>query len=185
MIEAQHDVTAEPAPTPASKRRKRAMVIGISAVVILGAGIGIGTALNGSNPAPTAKPKAAATLYLTGSLQIPFVGSTGSPQALDTTSSTELNTGDACTATGGFDDIAQGAAVTLGGPTGQTLAVGQLAAGTVTQPLTSTTPVCEFDFDGTVAAGLSEYTVTIGHRGTQVFTPTQVAQNDVLLTLGD
>lgn len=183
MIDSQQDITTEP--TPSRKRRSRAIAIGAAAVVILGAGVGIGAALSGSSPTTAAKPKAATTLYLTGSLDIPFVGSDGSPQALDDTSATDLNLGDTCEAVGGFSSVAQGTAVTLGGPKGQTLAVTALSAGTVDEPLSSTTPACEFDFSATVTAGLSGYTVTISGRGTQVFTPQQVEQNDVLLTLGD
>jgi len=183
MIDSQHETT-EHAQANGSKRRKRALQIGIAAVAILGVGIGIGAAVSGASTTAAAKP-ATASILMTGSLYLPFVGGAGSPQALDTTSSSTLNDGDTCRAVGGFADVAAGTAVTLGGPNGQTLAVTALSAGSVIQPASSASPVCEFDFSADVTGDLSDYTVTITGRGTQVFTPAQVVQNSVILTLGD
>lgn len=42
---------------------------------------------------------------------------------------------------------------------------------------------CAFDFTTMVPAGLSEYTVTVSHRGTQVFTLAQVQAGEVQLKL--
>jgi len=104
--------------------------------------------------------------------------------AIDSTTGTaiSLHDGDPCTATAGFSDIAEGTAVNIGGSTGQTLGVGALGAG-VLRDNGSGILVCQFAFQALVPGGQSIYTVTISHRGTQTFTPDQVAAG-ISLTLG-
>lgn len=94
--------------------------------------------------------------------------------------------GDVCVSGDGYDDITAGAPVTIGAPSGPALAVGPLSGGAETDvgdSADAATGFCAFTFDVVVPAGQDMYTVTIGHRGTQTFTPEQIAQG-ISLTLG-
>ena len=136
-----------------------------------------------SAPAATSSP---APLELAGSITVPFLGDDlFAPQAVDeadTGNNAAPVIGDTCVTTGGFTDISEGTAVTIGGPDGKTIAVVPLEAGQVTGQAGSPAN-CTFDFAANVPPGLSEYSVTISHRGTQVFSPAQVLAGDVQLTL--
>lgn len=183
----------EPAPVPVAQPaaawwRQPGPAILLGAVIIA-AGVGTGIALAGSgggSAVAAASPSPSASdIDLHGTLTIPFLGTDLlSPNARDTEANgtNDVHAGDTCVMVGGYTDISQGAAVTVGGDKGQTLAIGSLAAGTVSgaagQPAS-----CEFGFDVQVPGGLSLYTVTISHRGTQTFTPDQVAQG-IELSLG-
>jgi hypothetical protein len=160
----------------------------LAGAVIIAAGVGIGIALtggSGSTPAAAASTTGPPSINMHGSLTIPFITTDlFNPNAHDTTvSATEApRIGDPCEALGGYSDISTGVAVTIGGSSGQTLAVGALGAGSVAgQPGQSAS--CEFTFNVDVPGGQSLYTVTISHRGTQTFTPDQVAAG-ISLTLG-
>lgn len=177
------------APEPKPAHGKRNILIGAGAMVAVAAGIGIGIGVSGSHGSTVTPVSSSsdATIVLSGTLTIPFAGTDlFDPQAVDPdqTGTAGPGYGDPCQASGGFTDISQGAAVTIGDSAGKTLAVTPLDAGTVIgdagQPAS-----CEFDFQAKVPNGLNDYTVTIGHRGTQVFTLAQVGGNEVALTLGD
>jgi len=136
---------------------------------VIAAGVGIYFAV-GSGPAQ---------VHVHGTLQL------GALSAVDNTG-TAAN-GDSCTAGQGYSDISAGTTVVVGGGNGQTLAVGALSAGVETNVDNSLgTPLgdCVFSFDVAVPGGQSAYTVTISHRGTQTFTPAQVAAG-IQLTLGE
>jgi hypothetical protein len=162
----------------------------IAGAVIIAAGVGAGIAFAGSNgdgkPGAAASPSASpSAVLLNGTLTIPFLGSDlFTPNARDTerTGGNGPVIGDPCIALGGYNDISTGTAVTIGGDKGQTLAVGALGGGAVAgqpgQPAS-----CAFTFSVDVPAGQPLYTVTISHRGTQTFTPAQVATG-IDLTLG-
>ena len=163
----------QPQPPPPRRNRSRApwwqrrgAQLGAGAVVLAGAGVGVGLALGShdSNATPS-------QVHVWGSLTIAGFNFT------DTENPTNSFDGDTCTTTGGYDDISAGAAVVIGGPTGQ-IGVGALGAGTISNG------TCSFDFDVPVPSGLSVYTVTISHRGTQSFTPDQLA-GGVRLSLGN
>lgn len=182
---------AEPAAPGPRRRITTPWIIG-GAVLLLGAGIGVGIGLSGhttstTTPAAATVSPSAQPLDLAGSITVPFIGDDLLvPQAVDQTaqgSGSGVVAGDTCVTTGGFTDVSQGAAVTIGGPDGKTLAVTALSAGKVTGQGGSVAS-CMFDFSADVPAGLSEYTVTVSHRGTQVFTEEQVRSGDVELTLG-
>lgn len=177
---------AQPSTTPWWKRRS---VIAGAAVVVAAAAAAIALSVaGGSSPAKAAvaATSSAAQIEMDGALTVPFLGSDlFDPQAQDAEASanTAPSLGDTCVTLGGFTDISEGAAVTVGDSTGKTVAIGALEAGQVTgtagQPAS-----CEFDFTIMVPAGQSEYTVTISHRGTRVFTPAQVQSSEIQLTLG-
>lgn len=163
----QVPTSADADTTPPAQRpiwRKPSVQI-IAAVVVVAAGIGAWLITNQSS----------ATIAVRGSINLGLLA------AVDPANSDPTNPigGDPCQSAGGYTDIAQGAEVTIGGSTGQTLGIGQLGAGTETSG-----GYCSFPFSVQVAGGQSEYTVTISTRGTQVFTPQQVAQG-IVLTLGD
>lgn len=204
MDERQHDDTEpqqwtsetttepEPAPVPPApaaapwwRQPGPAILLG---AVIIAAGIGTGIALSGSSggnasaaaasPSPSPSP-----IDLHGTLTIPFASTDLlSPNAKDTEANGEIHIGDTCVTLGGYTDISEGTAVTVGGDKGQTLAIGSLRQGSVTGQAGQAAS-CEFGFDVQVPAGLSLYTVTISHRGMQTFTPDQVAAG-IQLTLG-
>lgn len=72
-----------------------------------------------------------------------------------------------CQGTGGFSDLSPGTAVLVQDSTGQTLATGSLGAGW----RDGASGACMLPFTvADVRDGLSAYSVTISHRGTQVFT---------------
>jgi hypothetical protein len=163
------DITEIP-PAPHQPRKRRNLIIG-GAVALAAAATGIAFAVNGSGPG---------TITVHGTL---LVGPTGSGDSTNTNSAAD---GDACLSVGGYTDIARGATVTIGGGTGQTLAVTPLGSGheaNVNYSLGVPAGDCAFPFSVQVPAGQSAYTVTIGHRGTQTFTPAQV-QSAIALSLG-
>lgn len=84
-----------------------------------------------------------------------------------------------CAGTGGFSDLTPGAAVLVQDSAGQTLATGSLAAGK--RDPSSGACLMPFSVPG-VQDGLSSYSVTISHRGTQVFTSAN-AHSGVVLTI--
>lgn len=112
------------------------------------------------------------TIHVHGALNLGLLA------AGDTTNPSNPTAGDSCEATGGYSDITQGATVTIGAQTGQTLAIGALSSG-----IETASGYCAFSFDIAVPASQSAYTVTISHRGTQTFTPAQAAQ-PIELSLG-
>jgi hypothetical protein len=83
-----------------------------------------------------------------------------------------------CEGTGGYSDMTAGTAVVVADSTGKTVATGSLGTGQV-QIDTCTLPITVPDVPG----GLSEYVVTISHRGSQVV-PGAQANQPLQLTLG-
>lgn len=181
-----------PVRTRTSKPARAPWLIGGVALVVLAAGVGIGLGLGGhgssGSPAVAASSSSGSPepLSFFGSITVPFLGDDlFAPQAADpnvaATGAPVL--GDSCVTRGGFTDVSEGTAVTIGGPDGKTLAVTALDAGKVTGDAGSPAQ-CTFDFDANVPDGLASYTVTISHRGTQVFTAQQEREGLVALTLG-
>lgn len=151
------DTSEQPVTAAAAKQRSfsTAIVAGI-AVVCLGAGFGAGYVAHGS---ATTSGK---TVTVHGTLTL-------------TQGAYRNGDGTSCTAGDGFSDISPGTAVTVGDDTGATLAVGQLQAGQ------NNGSGCAFAFDVKVPAGRTSYTVTVSHRGTQVFSPDQIGEADMTL----
>lgn len=181
----------EPAPTAAPLAtapwwRQPGPVI-LAAAVIIAAGIGTGIAVAGSGgsaaQAAASPSPSPSMLDVAGSITIPF-GTTLDQTARDTSPNprTAPVLHDPCVAEGGYTDISEGTAVTVGGSTGQTLGIGSLGPGLVFANSAGNAE-CQFGFSVSVPAGQSIYTVTISHRGTQTFTPDQVAAG-IQLTLG-
>lgn len=159
-------------------------IIAGAVVIAVGVGTGIALAGSGSGSLASAPPSPSpSTIEVAGTITIPF-GLTLDPTARDTSVAPGENPHpyDVCVAEGGYTDISAGTAVTIGGPAGQTLGIGSLGPGRVTSN-DANNAECQFGFSVPVAGGQSLYTVTISHRGTQTFTPDQVAQG-VQLTLG-
>jgi hypothetical protein len=84
-----------------------------------------------------------------------------------------------CQGTGGYTDMTAGTAVTVADSTGKVVATGALGAGRVVQDTACVLPI---NVPG-VPGGLSEYVVTVSHRGSQVFSTAQATQ-PIELTLG-
>lgn len=160
------------APTSAPVPTRRGIAPGIVAVVAiagLGIGFGAGYAAHGSNEpskqgavAATSAASTAATVTMHGSLTL----RTGAYVNQDGTN---------CVSGDGYSDISAGTAVTIGDQTGATVVVTQLQQGQITGN------GCEFDFNTQVPSGRASYTVTVSHRGTQVFQPDQIMQANVVL----
>jgi hypothetical protein len=153
------------APLPPWRRRPVQLA---AAGVLIAAAIGTWVAV-GSGPDQ---------IHVRGTLQL-------GPLSATATSGTAVN-GGACQAASGYSDISAGATVTVGGSQGQTLAVGPLSGGVernVDSSLGMPLGDCVFSFDVAVPGGQSAYSVTISHRGSQTFTPDQVASG-IALTLG-
>lgn len=153
---------------PQQSRKRRNVLIIAGAVVVVAVGVGTYLAVSGSSPAPVTV-HGSLDLGLLAAVDTAPNATPGSPTA-----------GDPCSTVpgSGYDDIAPGTTVTVGGSTGQPLGVGALAAGHE-----NAQGYCEYDFSVQVPGGQSAYTVTISHRGTTTFTPAQVAAG-VALTLG-
>jgi hypothetical protein len=83
-----------------------------------------------------------------------------------------------CQGTGGYSDMTPGTAVTVADSSGRVVATGSLGEGT------DQGGACELSIGVPgVPAGLSEYVVTVSHRGSQVIPGDQVGQ-PLVLTLG-
>lgn len=167
---------SEPAPQPEPVveprtplwRRRPVQLLAAAAAVAIGLG------------AYFAASSGPAQIHVRGTLQL------GPLSAVDSTNFDHAANGDGCTAGQGYSDITAGATVVVGGSTGQSLGVGALNAGVernVDSSLGLALGDCVFSFDVAVPGGQTAYTVTISHRGTQTFTPQQVAAG-IQLTLG-
>ncbi|WP_194924556.1 hypothetical protein [Catenulispora pinisilvae] len=150
------DIAQPPTVTDTPRRSFGTAVLAATAVVALGVGFGAGyvshTSSSASSSATTASSSATTAVH--GTLTLPDGGYS--------------SVGTTCSGSGGYQDISAGVAVTIGDQTGKTLAVTSLAAGTFGGG------GCQFAFSTNVAAATT-YTVTISHRGTQTFTPADVA----------
>lgn len=141
--------SATTAPTPAMPRRPVLLAMSAGVIVALAAGFGAGWVAHTSS-----SNSSSASTAVHGTLTLPDGGYT--------------SVGSTCSGSGGYQDISAGVAVTIGDQTGKTLAVTSLQAGTFGGG------GCQFAFSAKVAAATT-YTVTISHRGTQTFTPADVA----------
>lgn len=131
-------------------RRRNPLIA--AAVVVVAAGIGLGFALSGGD------------VTVHGSLSMGLLTYSDDAPGADVMNP---KPGDPCSTSGGYADIAPGDAVTIGGATGQTVAVAALSAGKV-----NGAGECEFDFSASVS-DQAKYTATIGTRGTTTWTKAQ------------
>lgn len=138
--------------TPASAKPGHTFGVAIlagTAAAALAAGFGAGWFAHTSSGTSSS-----ATTAVHGTLTLPDGGYT--------------SVGSTCSGSGGYQDISAGVAVTIGDQGGRTLAVTSLGTGGFGNG------GCIFPFSAQVAAATT-YTVTISHRGTQTFTPADVA----------
>jgi hypothetical protein len=92
--------------------------------------------------------------------------------------------GNSCIGRGGYSDLTAGSEVTVKNTTGQVVATGALATGTLDGSTSTATFGCALTFEvRDVPDGLSSYSLTVTHRGTQVF-PNGQAHGFVRLTIG-
>lgn len=168
------------------RRRNRTLLLIAAGVAIVALAVTAGVLIgrSGQNPPNAAAAAAVSQSAAPASVSVHGEISLGLFDAVDQTtgSALQLHDGDPCTPTAGFSDISEGTAVNIGGSTGQTLAVGALGAG-VLRGNDKGVLVCQFGFQVLAPGGQSLYTVTVSHRGTQTFTPDQIAQG-ISLTLG-
>lgn len=158
-----------PAPVPPRPRQPRTpwVIAGISVLVAIG---GVLFGLGVFNLAPAGHSQAShGTFDISGTVTIQ--GSAFEDYTLDTDDSS-------CMGTGGYSDMTPGTAVTVADSTGKIVATGALGQGL------DTGGGCQISFDVPgVPTHLSEYVVTVSHRGSQVLTPAQAFQ-PLDLTLG-
>ena len=79
---------------------------------------------------------------------------------------------------GGFDDIAEGAAVTVRDSSGAIVGVGNLGGGR------SSSYGCNLPFAVAEVSSSELYTVEVNHRGEVTFTADEVTAGEVRLSLG-
>lgn len=161
----------EQARRPVRWRRRPVQLLAAAAAVAIGVSTYVATSSS-----------ATAQIHVRGTLRL---GPTAAADMIHPVGAVE--NGDVCQSGAGYDDITAGAAVTVGGSNGQPLAVGPLSGGAeagVDDSAGMALGFCVFSFDVGVPDGQSAYTVTISHRGTQTFTPEQVAAG-IALTLGN
>lgn len=152
---------------------RRGWIIAVVAALLVGggAGFGIGHGTAGASP-----HKGGST---SGSASGDTINVAGLMTLADLTSvSGDLATGDLCSGTGGYSDIAEGAQVVISDDTGKTLVITQLGAGTIDDS------GCEFPFTADVPKGKGFYGFTVTHRGTVKESEASLA-GGVSLTLGD
>lgn len=143
---------AAPEPPKPSHRKRNLTIGGVAIAVIAAAGIALT-----ANSSP-------GNITIHGSLSMGLLTYTDDAPGADITNP---GLGDPCSAGDGYTDIAPGTTVTIGGATGQSVAVAALSAGKV-----ASSGSCEFDFTASVPDQAS-YTVTISHRGTTTWTKAQ------------
>lgn len=143
---------AEAVPVPPQPWYRRRNPLIIAGAVVVAAGIGIGFALSGGN------------VTVHGSLSMGLLTYSDDAPGADIMNP---KPGDPCSTSGGYADIAPGATVTIGGASGQTVAVAALGSGKV-----NSAGECEFDFTASVP-DQARYTATIGTRGTTTWTKAQ------------
>lgn len=134
-----------------------------------GAGFGIGHATAGSGSSSDTSNPGVDTITVSGTMTLADL----------TSISGELGTDDdACSGTGGYSDIAEGAQVVVTDDTGKTLVITQLGAGTIIDG------GCEFPFTAEVPKGKGFYGFTVTHRGTVKEAEADLA-GGVALTIGN
>jgi hypothetical protein len=115
--------------------------------------------------------------------QLSLIGSVrlSSPDAFEADRNTSPP---ACRGTGGYDDITEGAQVTVYDSAGKIVATDQLGAGTPGgQALDLPPSNCTFPITMKVP-GSDFYAVEVSHRGKVTFSRAQVESGDVALTIG-
>jgi hypothetical protein len=106
---------------------------------------------------------------------------TGSVKADGLTWRDGARQGESCTPTDGYADL-PGAQIVVADDSGKTLATGEVSEGVFTETMevdgvTSTKGPCSFAFKvPNVPAGLAFYTVTVGRRGSQKVSGSEIAQ---------
>ena len=172
-----HGVLPSTPPPPPRPRRRWPWAV---AAVVVAAALGASAVVLLERPS-TPAPPAAGTFTMTGVLDV-----AGTGQSLRWDSEQDLT----CWTVGGYADVVAGAAVTVADPQGRTVATGSLAAGTAQyqhSDALNADVIDQCDFAFTVPGvpdNLASYSVTIGHRGTQVVQAADV-HGQVTLTLGD
>lgn len=115
------------------------------------------------------------TFTLSGTLTIKISSSESGNAPLIAT------TAQGCEGTGPYSDMSSGTAVVITDPEGRQVAVGVLQFG---RSAAGNSNTCVMPFSASdVPRGLPSYSITISHRGTQVFTPSK-AQAGVRLGIG-
>lgn len=143
-------------------------IVATAAVTALVTSVGFGAF--GSGPTPTSTG-GGGTFTLTGGITVH--GSDGDIRE---------DGSDNCVGDGGYSDMNAGTAVTVQDSHGAIVATGALAAGTFANPDANEDCVFPFTVSG-VPDGLSQYGVTVSHRGTQIVSASE-AHSGVELTLG-
>jgi hypothetical protein len=138
-------------------------------VVAIGATVAVTLAVT----KPATAPPPAATFTMRGSIDLQ-----------NGLKNIALLQGKSCSGKGGYSDLTAGSEVTVKNTTGQVVATGALATGTLDGSTSTTTFGCALTFEvRDVPDGLSSYSLTVTHRGTQVF-PNDQAHGFVRLTIG-
>ncbi|MDX3615347.1 hypothetical protein OG920_18775 [Streptomyces europaeiscabiei] len=145
-------------PTPPAPRRLPLLLAGLAGIVIGGGAVGAVWGLSGGQEAASSPKSASSTETLAAETE---------PSTFTLTGTFELTEGavgdglGGCEGSGGYDDITEGAAVTVYDAAGTVVATGQLGDSTLSSG-TCTFEVAVED----VPRGEDFYKVEISHRGT-------------------
>lgn len=179
-------ITHDPTTVDPPRRTRRWWLVATPIVVLIfGAGFGFAYLIGRSpSPLPTPTPPPAPAMFtLRGSVTV----------YNDFTGSLDIATDTNCQGAKGYSDLTPGTAVTVQGPQGQIVATGSLQMGTPGDghPITigdfhaTSFESCSMPFTVPgVPQGLTSYSVTVSHRGTQVFSADQAAFGGVHLSIG-
>lgn len=161
-----------PAPVPPPRRRP-AWVVPVAVLVLVIATAGVTWALTRRTATHPAAPIVPAVLSIRGTLQ------------LDAAVGPRWPVGQECWGRDGYQDIRDGAAVTVTDPAGKVLAISQLGAGAVAEhPTIAGAKTCLFEFTVPgVPAGAGIYGIEVSHRGAVRFEEARLG-GSVQLTLG-
>lgn len=152
--------TAPPAPVKPAWRRRPALFGAIAALVVV---VGVAIWANQSG---------------VGDMTVHGTISLSALQYGDDTNPSAPTNGDRCEGFSGYADIAPGLVITVEGSTGQALGTGLLQAGVMQDVATVDglqQGLCVLPFTVKAASGQSQYAVSIPNRGSQLFTPAQIA----------
>jgi len=167
---------AVPPHTP--PRQRLPLRVAVALLAIAGIAVGI-IALTGgfSHAAPPPKP----TFTLRGSITLMDPNANLSYHI----AAIRFSGNDSCQGTGPYSDLSAGTAVVVADPQGRTVATGALETGIIDPAQGAyASPSCVMGFSvPDVPDGLSSYSVTVSHRGTQVVPPSE-AHAGMALTIG-
>lgn len=154
------------------KAHVKALSIAGAAVVVVIVGVIVLVGTGGSS-----KPKAPATIAITGTMTLSQGGSDFADQNFLTSA------GRRCNGNGGYDDLSTGAGITVTNPVGTVIATGSLGVGRLVGA-NKYFGECVFSFTIPAVPIAKIYGIEVSHRGVLHYTPAQIRAHKVQMTIG-